>query len=180
MQRDQYRVDRVYNFIVAYKMANDGATPTLQEIADGVGLSSKSNVLLHMQTLHEQGRIAISKNGDGRRIVRVAGGAWSIDKGVVFTPVPSPAKQVTYTFYRAAGSVAAQWGLTIKQHTALRKLFSDARSGDFADTESALFAVSNLIGGDGLIESRDINGFINYLAVDMGDKSVVTFLWDEG
>ncbi len=53
--------DRVLSYIVDYKQTHDGNSPTLEEIACGVGLSrnSKSVIWYHVKKLSTEGRVVV-------------------------------------------------------------------------------------------------------------------------
>ncbi len=71
---------RYLNFIVDYKAENDGLSPTVREIADGVGVVSSSTVFYMLAKLEELG--VIRYHGRSRGII-VVGGCWSYDPNKV-------------------------------------------------------------------------------------------------
>jgi len=62
-------------FIVRYKRACDGNSPTYRDIMRACRLSSVSVVHYHLRTLARQGRIRLLDDGSARSIV-VVGGTW--------------------------------------------------------------------------------------------------------
>jgi SOS-response transcriptional repressor LexA len=67
MNRESTR-ERVYAFIVAYKRDSGGASPSVREIAQGVGLASTSNIKYHLDRLAADGRIIRDAGGRARHI----------------------------------------------------------------------------------------------------------------
>lgn len=65
--------DDILSFIIQYKVKNDGNSPTLQEIANGLGYKSKSPVLNKLQQLERAGQIERQPN---RSYIIVVGGYW--------------------------------------------------------------------------------------------------------
>jgi len=63
----------VFAFIVNYKRAHDGLSPSIQEIAEGCRLS-ESTVKYHLLMLERDDRIRIV----GRRAIEVTGGIWDL------------------------------------------------------------------------------------------------------
>lgn len=51
----------IYKFLVDF-ITENGYAPTVQEIADGIGLKSKSSVYNHLQLLEMMGKIRMEKN----------------------------------------------------------------------------------------------------------------------
>jgi SOS-response transcriptional repressor LexA len=69
------RMDRVYAFIVAYKLKHDGNSPSQGDIAEGCGLPNRAEAGDNVKRLVKQGRL----EWDGRyRQVQVVGGSWTI------------------------------------------------------------------------------------------------------
>jgi SOS-response transcriptional repressor LexA len=66
---------RVYRFIIRYKQANGGASPSIQEICQGVGIASKSTVKYHLDRLAASGRIKTADDGRARHIT-IPGEVW--------------------------------------------------------------------------------------------------------
>lgn len=70
-KRGMTRRAEIYGFIMDYKRKNDGNSPSLSEIQNGVGISSKSLVNFHLMALVRKNAIEIR---NGRIVVR--GGMW--------------------------------------------------------------------------------------------------------
>lgn len=70
--------DRIMSFILAYKTAHDGNSPTNREIADATDLTSTSVVAYHLYKLQEFGKILLPGHGKTRHI-EVVGGQWSFN-----------------------------------------------------------------------------------------------------
>ena len=49
--------ERIHAFIIEYMEGNEGRSPTVQEICDGIHISSKSHVFYHLKALEKQGII---------------------------------------------------------------------------------------------------------------------------
>lgn len=65
---------RIFEFIVDYKRAHDGNSPTSREIVEGAGISSTSVVHYHLGALEREGKIRL---GDSKsRRIEVVGGEW--------------------------------------------------------------------------------------------------------
>lgn len=65
----------VYQFIIAYKGECDGNSPTLREIAAGIGLASVSDLPARLRRLEQVGLVWLTGNGPSQRIC-VTGGKW--------------------------------------------------------------------------------------------------------
>ena len=63
---------RVLRFIIRYKMAHDGNSPSIREMGDACGVSSTSVVAYNLEKLERAGKIEI----DGSRGIQVVGGRW--------------------------------------------------------------------------------------------------------
>jgi len=72
-----HSVDEVYRFVVQYKQAHDGNSPSLQEIGRACGIRSTSHVYLYLVRLADAGRIKLA----GTRSIEVIGGRWVFEKG---------------------------------------------------------------------------------------------------
>ena len=72
---DESRRDAILAFIIQYKRAHDGASPTLKEIAAACELSSMPTVRYHLLKLAAAGRIELGVGATARSI-RVPGGEW--------------------------------------------------------------------------------------------------------
>lgn len=66
--------ERVLAFIVSYKIANDGNTPTYREIMQGALVSSTSVVQHYIHRLIREYKIRVVKGK-----IYVTGGHWNID-----------------------------------------------------------------------------------------------------
>ena len=67
----------IYTYIIAYKQANDGLSPSYRDImAQGVG--STSTVARHLKKLEADGKITVS----GVRGIKVTGGEWRMNDGI--------------------------------------------------------------------------------------------------
>jgi len=65
--------EQVFQYVLAFKQANDGNAPSLREIADGCNLS-RSAVQYHLTSLELANRIRIHKHR--RRMIEIVGGQW--------------------------------------------------------------------------------------------------------
>lgn len=69
----------VLHFIVDYKRAHDGNSPTLREIMAGCGITSKSVASYAVQALAKSGLVRLPAGCRGRGVARgieVIGGRW--------------------------------------------------------------------------------------------------------
>lgn len=73
MSKEGETRDEVFGFIIRYKIAHQGNTPSLEEISDGCGLSGKSHAKHHVDNLEDDGRI--TRTG---RNIEVPGAVWMI------------------------------------------------------------------------------------------------------
>lgn len=117
--------EKVYRYIIDYKQAHDGLSPTVREIADACDISSTSVVNYNLDKLEAAGKI---RRAYGLSGIQVAGGRWlppgsdahspgcgalgrypgSIDNGRIdteYTPIP-PTNATTAAKLRTAGEVA--------------------------------------------------------------------------
>ncbi len=76
LQRPGRRALDVLTFVVKFKTAHCGDSPSLEEIAAGVGVASKSTVLVHLAALERHGLITRAGARDARRI-GIPGATWS-------------------------------------------------------------------------------------------------------
>lgn len=74
--------ERMYRYIVRFKMMNAGDSPTRREIAAGVGLPSVSMVQHHLVALEAAGWITRPRRGKARMIA-IPGAIWRFDEGDV-------------------------------------------------------------------------------------------------
>lgn len=69
----------VFDFIVAYKRAQDGCAPSIREIMAACGIHSTSGAHRILHKLERQGKIELSHRSGDTRSIRVVGGRWSFD-----------------------------------------------------------------------------------------------------
>jgi SOS-response transcriptional repressor LexA len=62
----------IYNFLVAYKTAHDGNSPSIREICEATGFASTSHVAYILTQLERHGKIKVT----GVRQIAVVGGEW--------------------------------------------------------------------------------------------------------
>lgn len=72
-----YSLDDIFNFIVTYKRAHDGNSPTVRQIMESCDISSTSVVAYNLARLVVDGRIRITGNRVTRSI-EVVGGRWTM------------------------------------------------------------------------------------------------------
>jgi hypothetical protein len=70
-RRRKYDYDKVYDFIVAFKIDNDGNSPSYRMIKRGLKISTISTVLYIIEHLEDDGKIYRSHTG-----ILVTGGEW--------------------------------------------------------------------------------------------------------
>lgn len=68
--------DRVFAFIVQYKRSHDGNSPTIQEICEECGISSKSVCQRILRKLAAHGKLKPHRKGKPRAVETV-GGKWT-------------------------------------------------------------------------------------------------------
>ena len=73
------RTEQILQFIVRFKRAKDGNSPTIREIGRACDISSTSIVRYHLEKLEHQGLIQMARNGKTRGI-QVVGGRWTLDQ----------------------------------------------------------------------------------------------------
>lgn len=81
VERTNRIADAIYQYIVAYKLANDGNSPSVRQIALRCDLSSTSQVDFYLNMLEVQGQIRRIDKRDGvdnRRHIAVVGGKWEM------------------------------------------------------------------------------------------------------
>jgi SOS-response transcriptional repressor LexA len=75
----QARLDKIageiFDFVVEYKRAHDGMSPSLREIQERLGAPSHNVVYRCLRRLVADGRIVMHEKGAARGII-VVGGAW--------------------------------------------------------------------------------------------------------
>ena len=71
------RPQEIYDFIIDYKIANDGLSPSIREIATACNISSTSIVDYHIGKLVDAGKIEM-RSGIGKKVrgIKVVGGLW--------------------------------------------------------------------------------------------------------
>lgn len=74
-KKSKVRTDDMFDWMVDYKKANNGNSPSRREIQRGMDLSSVSIVTYHLKMLQNDGRISIM---DGGGII-IPGGRWSFN-----------------------------------------------------------------------------------------------------
>ena len=75
MPKILYSRQAVLGYIVWYKTANDGNSPTIREIMAGCGIGSTSIVSYILRDLQDEGKLRII---DGSRGIMVTGGHWEM------------------------------------------------------------------------------------------------------
>lgn len=77
------RIGEVFDYIVAFKTANDGVSPSIRDIVVNVGISSTSMATYYLRKLEQRGKIK-RHAGDKSlsRAIIVPGGRWA------FSPEP--------------------------------------------------------------------------------------------
>ncbi|MHC4088707.1 MAG: LexA family protein [Planctomycetota bacterium] len=70
----------IFEFIVRYKQAHDGNSPSVREIQDACGISTPSLVHYHLGELETVGWIELTRFQS--RSIQVEGGRWSPGKMV--------------------------------------------------------------------------------------------------
>lgn len=72
------RAQEIFDFIVQYKTANDGQSPTMREMMGGTDITSTSVITYYLDTLVEYGLILrVDKESRG---IQVVGGKWRLEK----------------------------------------------------------------------------------------------------
>ena len=64
----------VLDYIIGYKIAHDGNSPTIREIMYACGIASTSNTSYILRDLQEAGKVIILPRSRG---IKVAGGQWT-------------------------------------------------------------------------------------------------------
>lgn len=77
------RQQEVLQFVVAFKRAHDGNSPSIREIMDGCRIASTSLVAFYLAELEKRNKISLEPS-DGRgsgkaRRIEVIGGQWTFD-----------------------------------------------------------------------------------------------------
>lgn len=72
--------DRVYGYLMAYKQASGGDSPSRREIRDALELSTVSLVTYYLDRLEAEGLIRIGRDGNAARrarLIEVVGATWT-------------------------------------------------------------------------------------------------------
>lgn len=69
----------VLQAIIQFKVANDGASPTVRELARLTGAANQSSVVYHLRRLEDAG--LIKREFALARVIRVVGGEWRPPQG---------------------------------------------------------------------------------------------------
>jgi len=72
------KVEAVYQFIVSFKIKNDGNSPSIREIASACNIPSTSMVEICLDCLINEGRITMIYYGTNVRRIKVIGGSWTL------------------------------------------------------------------------------------------------------
>ena len=75
MPKIRYSRQDVMDYVVKYKTANDGNSPTIREIMSGCGIGSTSIVSYILRDLQDEGKLRVV---DGSRGIMVTGGHWEM------------------------------------------------------------------------------------------------------
>jgi hypothetical protein len=78
--RREYADNAAFRFIVEFKTANDGASPTDPEIAEAIG-TTRPTVVSALRRLEDSGRIRRRTRGMGQRDITIPGGKWIYEEG---------------------------------------------------------------------------------------------------
>ena len=73
----EHDLQTAFAFIISYKHANDGNSPTIREIGQACGISSTSFVSNILYRLEHQGLIRLPKIVGVSRHIHVVGGQWT-------------------------------------------------------------------------------------------------------
>lgn len=69
--------EKLFDFIVAYKVEHDGNSPTYREMMAATGLTSTSMVAWHLEKLEAEGLIERPQQVGNSRVIEVVGGEWN-------------------------------------------------------------------------------------------------------
>jgi len=72
--------ERLMQFIVDYKTAHDGNSPTYREMMAATGLTTTSMVAYHLEKLEQAGLIERPQQVGNSRVIEVVGGEWKYDR----------------------------------------------------------------------------------------------------
>jgi len=70
------KYQQVYDYLIAFKTANEGNSPTIREIGDACGVSSTSAVRYYLDGLVEAGLIKRNKKGHRNLCISIPGSRW--------------------------------------------------------------------------------------------------------
>lgn len=70
--------ERMYRFIIRYKVLNAGDSPSRREIQQALRLASPSMVQHHLATLERAGKICRPRRG-AARMIAIPGGVWRLE-----------------------------------------------------------------------------------------------------
>lgn len=73
---NEEKVEAVYRFVIDYKTAHGGDSPSTRQIRDGAGLSSSSVAMSYLRKLQEDGRITLGHRPYSGMEIQVKGGVW--------------------------------------------------------------------------------------------------------
>jgi SOS-response transcriptional repressor LexA len=79
---------RVYGFIIKYKVDHDGVSPSVSEIGRSCGISSTSITRYTLDCLERLGMIKCEYGSGKSRMIRVVGGRWIPPTKVNKGPAP--------------------------------------------------------------------------------------------
>lgn len=84
------RKDRVYAFLVAYKLKNNGNSPCVREIQAGCDLPNPNEVTRLLRRLEKDGRITRALPGHCQIVV--IGGSWTMPgaENIIKAGIPAP------------------------------------------------------------------------------------------
>lgn len=72
--------EKLFKFIVAYKVAHDGNSPTYREMMAATGLTTTSMVAYHLEKMELAGLIERPQQVGNSRVIEVVGGEWKYDR----------------------------------------------------------------------------------------------------
>jgi SOS-response transcriptional repressor LexA len=72
--------EKLFEFILEYKTAHDGNSPTYREMMAATGLTTTSMVAWHLEKLEAEGRIERPQQVGNSRVIEVVGGEWCYDR----------------------------------------------------------------------------------------------------
>jgi SOS-response transcriptional repressor LexA len=75
-----YSPAAILHYIIKYKTAHDGNSPTLREICRDCGVSSTSVADHILRNLESRGKIRLNSEGSRSRQIEVVGGRWTYEE----------------------------------------------------------------------------------------------------